>query len=78
MSGLENGFIAFGALLLLLAGGIPVAFAMATVAAVGIWLTVGTKFLTDFVQPDVRRLHGLVEDLKSGGAHVIASIQMTG
>lgn len=45
MSGLEKGLLAFGILLLLLALRVPVAFAMAAVAAGGIWLTVGDAFL---------------------------------
>ncbi|WP_436638739.1 TRAP transporter large permease [Microbaculum sp. FT89] len=45
MSGLESGLLAFGVLLMLLFAGVPVAFAMAVVAAAGIWLTIGTTFL---------------------------------
>ncbi len=45
MSGLATGGIAFACLLGLLAFGVPVAYAMATVAAIGLYLTVGPGFL---------------------------------
>ncbi|MEO1190634.1 MAG: TRAP transporter large permease [Pseudomonadota bacterium] len=45
MSPLAIGGLAFAALLALLAMGVPVALAMGTVAAVGLYLTIGERFL---------------------------------
>lgn len=49
MSGLEQGGVAFASLLLVLALGVPVGIALSSVAAVGLYLSVGTSFvLTTF------------------------------
>lgn len=49
MSGLEQGGVAFAVLLAMLAIGVPVGFAIAGVAAVGLYLSVGATFvLTTF------------------------------
>ena len=45
MSGLAAGGLAFAGLLILLGLGVPVAYAMAAVAAMGLYLTVGSSFL---------------------------------
>ncbi len=49
MSGMEQGAIAFVCLLFVLATGVPVGFALAGVAAIGLYLSVGASFvLTTF------------------------------
>tara|TARA_E500000178_G_scaffold350006_1_gene408068 strand:+ start:747 stop:2054 length:1308 start_codon:yes stop_codon:yes gene_type:complete len=49
MSGLEQGGLAFVGLLLMLSIGVPVGFALASVAAIGLYLSVGSTFvLTTF------------------------------
>ena len=49
MSGLLTGFIAIACLILLLAFGVPVAFAMGLVAIVGMYLVVGEAFLLSII-----------------------------
>ncbi len=47
---MTGGLIGFGAMLALLAAGVPVAYAIATVAIVGIYFTVGLVFLQSVIQ----------------------------
>ncbi len=50
MSALAIGGLSFAVLLVLLAFGVPVALAMASVAAVGLYLTIGDRFLLSTVE----------------------------